>query len=78
MGTVNWLFLAGFAVVLVALLAGSKVIRAIAWDCLRHPFTPSRIELDGNEVRVKQLAPAKGEDRHGPPPPFGQAPSGVR
>jgi hypothetical protein len=52
MNAVDWLFLAGFALALAAMLVFSKVLRAVAWECLRHPFTPARIEVDGHQVRV--------------------------
>jgi len=38
------------------MLLCSKVIRAIFWDTLRHPFTPSRVEVyDDGEIRVVHL-----------------------
>src|SRR5437879_2189266 len=76
MSTVDCLFLAGFVVVLTAMLASSKVVRAIAWDCLRHPFTPARIEVDGREVRVRRPAPKQPEGAD--QPVREQTPSGVR
>ena len=50
-----------FLVVLVAglgiMLLSSPVIRAIAWDTLRHPFTKATITVNNDRI----------ETRHDPP-----------
>jgi hypothetical protein len=57
MSTIDILFVAAFAAILLALLAASPVVRAILWDTLRHPFTHARVESDGSQVRVLHLEP---------------------
>jgi hypothetical protein len=48
MSTINIMFLAGFMAALIAMLAFSARIRAIAWESIRHPFTASVVvERDG-------------------------------
>jgi hypothetical protein len=59
MNKIDVLFLVVVLVALASMLACSKVIRAIAWEALRHPFTPSRIEVDGDKVEVHRPAPKK-------------------
>jgi hypothetical protein len=56
MSAVDYVFIAGFVVALALMLLCSKVIRAIFWDTVRHPFTPSRVEVyEDGEVRVVHL-----------------------
>lgn len=56
MSIIDYIFIAGFVVALALMLLFSKVIRAIFWDTLRHPFTPSRVEVyDDGEIRVVHL-----------------------
>jgi hypothetical protein len=61
MDTIDYIFLGGFAAALGLMLVCSKVIRVILWDILRHPFTRSRIEVCGDEVKVRheQKPPAQ-------------------
>jgi hypothetical protein len=54
MSTVDYIFLAGCVAALVLMLACSKVIRAIVWDTIRHPFSKSRIEVRDGEVFVRR------------------------
>ena len=44
---------AAFCVVaLAALLLFDKMSRVIVWEILRHPFTPSRVEVRNGGIRV--------------------------
>jgi hypothetical protein len=56
MSIVDLIFLSGFFVILASMLIFSPMIRAIFWDTIRHPFTPSRVErYDDGEIRVVPL-----------------------
>jgi hypothetical protein len=55
MSTIDGIFLAACILSLALMLIFSKVIRAIVWDSLRHPFTRSRIEIKDGKVHVVHL-----------------------
>ena len=61
MSPVDVLFLAGFASVLGIMLASSRVIRAIAWEALRHPFTKSVITFHKDRIEVRHEPPPANE-----------------
>jgi hypothetical protein len=65
MSAIDILFLLVGVVALTAMLLFSKVIRAIAWESLRHPFTHSRIEVDGNKVEIHRPVPSKDDQPAG-------------
>jgi len=51
----SWIDYTVLAVALAALalmLACSKVMRVLAWESLRHPFTHSKIRVVNGEVQV--------------------------
>lgn len=52
MNPIDLIFLALFLAILVVLLVGSRVIRAIAWDSIRHPFTRGRIMITDDEIKI--------------------------
>lgn len=52
MSIIDYVFLLTFVTALVVMLGCSKVLRAIAWDTVRHPFTRSRIEIIDGKVSV--------------------------
>lgn len=68
MSVVDLLFLIFFLIVLIAILAGSRIIRAVLWDTLRHPFTHSRIEVVDGKVKIHHEASAASSPT--PPPPM--------
>jgi hypothetical protein len=52
MSTVDSIFLAVCVLSLSFMLIFSKVIRAIAWESLRHPFARSRIEMQDGHLKI--------------------------
>ena len=70
MSVIDYVFLAACVLGLALVLICSQVIRAILWESLRHPFRPSRIEIDQGRVVVNRLQspPATGTQ---PPTPAG-------
>ena len=52
MSTIDGIFLAVCVLCLALMLIFSKVIRAIVWESLRHPFTRSRIELHDDYLKI--------------------------
>ncbi len=58
MSVVDLFFLAAFIACLGALLLGSPIIRAIAWDTLRHPFTRATILVNEDRIEVRHDLPA--------------------
>lgn len=52
MNPVDFIFLAVWLIALTAMLACSPILRAIVWDTLRHPFTPSRVTCNDGKVQV--------------------------
>jgi hypothetical protein len=70
MNLVNYLFLLVFLLVLATMLATSRVIRAIVWESLRHPFSHSRIVVAGGKVEVER----EGDHAPKPAPPAPPSP----
>lgn len=64
MSTVDSVFLAVCVLSLTLMLTFSKVIRAIVWESLRHPFTRSRIELHDGSMKIWR-GPLTGNDEKG-------------
>jgi hypothetical protein len=59
MNAIDLVFLAAGVAALSSLLLFDKLSRAIVWECFRHPFTPSRIEVKDGKVQVfHRLSPA--------------------
>jgi hypothetical protein len=48
---------------LATMLVGSKVLRAIFWEIIRHPFRPSRIEIENGQMVVTHPQPLHAEDQ---------------
>lgn len=69
MSMLDYVFLAGCVAVLALMLVCSKVVRAIVWDTLRHPFSKSRVEVRDGEVVIRReatpAAPARSESAAG-------------
>ena len=57
MNVVDYVFLAVCGAALALLLIGSKVLRAIFWESLRHPFRASRIEVRDGAVVITRSQP---------------------
>lgn len=70
MSTADYAFLAVCIAGVAGLLIGSKVSRAIFLECLRHPFRPSRIEIEDGKVSVAPIEVARNEGTQ-PPSPAG-------
>ena len=62
MTAVDYVFLAVCVLTLGLLLVGSKVLRAIFWETLRHPFRPSRIEIHDGQVVITRTQAVAEED----------------
>ncbi len=61
--TINdYVFLGACVLILGLMLFGSKVLRAIFWEILRHPFRPSRIEVHQGQVVVTHPQTLPAED----------------
>ena len=61
----NWIDYTALAVALVVLalmLACSPVLRALAWESLRHPFVHSTIRVVDGEVQVTREPRKPGKD----------------
>jgi hypothetical protein len=52
MAAIDVWFLVAFVAGLTGLLFSSRVIRAIAWDTLRHPFTKATIIVHEDRIEV--------------------------
>lgn len=52
MTAIDYVFLVGSILTLGLMLIGSKVVRAILWETLRHPFRPSRIEIHQGQLVI--------------------------
>ncbi len=52
MTTIDLVFLIVCIISLGVMLGASKVIRAVVWETLRHPFEPSRVELREGQIVV--------------------------
>jgi hypothetical protein len=63
MNAIDLVFLAAGVAVLTVWLLLDKVARAIVWDSLRHPFTPSRIEVKDGKVHVVHLPSEAAQGR---------------
>ena len=61
MSTIDGIFLAAGVLSLTLMLIFSKVIRAIVWESLRHPFTHSRIELHDGRLKIWRVV-SKGSN----------------
>ena len=53
MTTVDVFFLVGLAASLGIMLLSSRVIRAIAWDTIRHPFTKTTITVNDDRIEIR-------------------------
>jgi hypothetical protein len=53
--SVDYGFLILLSVILMSMLTYSKVLRAIVFDTIQHPFQKSRIEIRDGQVIVKRL-----------------------
>lgn len=68
MTTIDGIFLVGGVLCLALMLTFSKVIRAIVWESLCHPFTRSRIELHDGRLKIWRGESKKSETTSLPPP----------
>jgi hypothetical protein len=65
MSTVDSIFLAVCILSLALMLIFSKVIRAIVWESLFHPFTRSRIELHDGYIKIWRVVSKEGDANEG-------------
>jgi hypothetical protein len=61
MTAIDYVFLAACVLALALMLIGSKVMRAIFWETVRHPFRPSRIEVHQGQVVIAHTQPVSAE-----------------
>ena len=68
MTMIDYAFLGACLLILALLLVGSKVMRAIFWESVRHPFRTSRIEVRDGKVVVThpETFPAEDTKRQSP------------
>ena len=62
MTLMDYIFLGVCVLALTVMVLGSKVIRAILWETLRHPFRASRIEIDDGHVLVNHSQAVLAKD----------------
>jgi hypothetical protein len=62
MTAIDYIILGAGVLMLSAMLVGSKVLRAVVWETLRHPFLPSRIEIHDDQVVITHSQGNAGED----------------
>jgi hypothetical protein len=70
MNATDYVFLAVCVLALAVLVGTSKVLRAILWETLRHPFRPSRIEFQDGQIVVSHpqsipTGPSQGKSAAG-------------
>lgn len=52
MTATDYAFLVVCVLALATMLAASKVLRTVVWECVRHPFQPSRIETNQGQIVI--------------------------
>ena len=62
MTAIDYVFLVACLLILGLMLIGSKVVRAILWETLRHSFRPSRIEIHQGQVVITHPPTLPAED----------------
>lgn len=62
MTAVDYAFLLFCVLTLGVMLIGSKVLRAIFWETLRHPFRSSRITVHQDQVVITPSPALPSED----------------
>lgn len=70
MTMIDYIFLAVCVLALAIMLIGSKVVRTILWETLRHPLRSSRIEVDQGQIFVNRSQSVPAESVQ-PPSPAG-------